>query len=242
MTDVELSEVVRKALDNFYRCRLQKLTELKLNDALRRKNPYLFKATGLRNGPEIVESILRAYMSSSEETIFGREFFEPIVRAVCSGVHAGSHGMDVIIETDDNYTAISVKSGPSWGNSSQMAQIRQDFEYRRRVYDNSRIRKQFRALLGHCYGRKKGEPGASRPYAVRSGQAFWEELTGEPDFYIRLADAMGNYPDAHSVQYHEAWEKAINRFGRDFLNRFCLEDGSIDWHAFIQFNSGSDGR
>jgi hypothetical protein len=60
-------------------------------------------------------------MSSSEETIFGDAFFEPIVKGVCGGVAAGGQGVDVVVETEDAYTVISVKSGPNWGNSSQMA-------------------------------------------------------------------------------------------------------------------------
>ena len=77
MNTAELEALIRKSLDEFYRRRLQKLSTLKLGDTLRKKNPYLFRAMGIQNAAEIVEGILQAYMSSSDEGIFGDVFFEP---------------------------------------------------------------------------------------------------------------------------------------------------------------------
>ena len=64
------------------------------------------RAIGIQKVSEIVTQILLAYMSSSDETIFGDAFFEPLVK-FCSG------GVDVAIETETVYKAISVKSGPN---------------------------------------------------------------------------------------------------------------------------------
>ena len=237
MADIEA--VVCNALNDFYKRRLQKLTELKLNEALRKKNPYLFRAVGVQKASEIIDRLLQAFMSSSEETIFGDAFFEPVVKAVCCGVAAGGAGVDVVIEKDDSYTVISVKSGPHWGNSSQMSKLKDDFAYARHVFDNKRLGKHFRAILGHGYGRKAGESNSKRPYDVRSGQAFWQELTGDPDFYLKLIRFMDKHPDAHRIQYEEEWNKASNRFEKEFLDRFSTPEGEIDWEKLVEFNSGS---
>jgi hypothetical protein len=240
MNSDELERLVHERLDEFYRRRLDKLTGLKLQETLKKKNPYLFRAIGVEKASEIVELILSAYMSSSEETIFGEAFFEPIARAACKGLPSGGTGIDVLIETEDEYTVVSVKSGPHWGNASQMARLRQDFETQRSIFTNRKMKKQFRALLAHCYGRKYGEPGPTRMYSIRSGQAFWEEITGDSDFYLKLIRLMDDYPAAHRAAYDKAWSKAVNRFEKEFLIRFSTEAGSIDWEELVRFNSGKN--
>ncbi|GAC1381939.1 MAG: hypothetical protein NVSMB33_08920 [Ktedonobacteraceae bacterium] len=107
---------------------MKKLSDLKLRDVLRKKNPYLFRAIGLQKVSEIVTQILTAYMSSSDETIFGDAFFEPIVKLCSGGVVSPSKGVDVAIETATVYKAISVKSGPNIFNSSQSEKQDQEFK------------------------------------------------------------------------------------------------------------------
>src|SRR5438105_4301531 len=117
LNPLELEELIRKSLDDFYLRRMKKLTELKLSNVLRKKNPYLFRAVGVQSASEIVTEILRAYMSSSDETIFGDAFFEPIAKICSGGIVSPSEGVDVAIETDNVYKAIAVKSGPNIFNS-----------------------------------------------------------------------------------------------------------------------------
>jgi hypothetical protein len=98
MDSNELELLVRKSLEDFYQRRINKLSTLKLRDTLKKKNPYLFRAVGIQKASEIVERLLRDYMSSSDEGIFGDAFFEPIAK-LCSGGHVSpSEGVDVAIE------------------------------------------------------------------------------------------------------------------------------------------------
>ncbi|HZU65643.1 MAG TPA: PmeII family type II restriction endonuclease [Ktedonobacteraceae bacterium] len=73
-----------------------------------------------------------------------------------------------------------------------------------------------------------------------SGQAFWEEITGDPDFYIKLINLMRDYPTQHRIEFEKEWAKALNRFELDFLNNFGNPDGSIDWEKLLRFNSGKE--
>ncbi|MCX6345136.1 MAG: PmeII family type II restriction endonuclease [Armatimonadetes bacterium] len=77
------------------------------------------------------------------------------------------------------------------------------------------------------------------PYATSSGQEFWQELTGDPDFYLKLIRLMDKLPEAHRDSYEEEWSKASNRFTKEFLDKFSTPDGSIDWEKLVEFNSGS---
>lgn len=175
-------------------------------------------------------------MSSSDEGIFGDAFFEPIAK-LCSGGHvAPSPGVDVAIETDNVYKAVAVKSGPNIFNSSQSKRMDDEFKsLRSRLL---KLHKQFDALLGHGYGRKHSDPTSNRIYRIRSGQAFWQELTGDVDFYLKLIRLMRDYPIKHRILFEKEWSKAVNRFEFDFLSEFADTDGGIDWEKLLKFNSG----
>lgn len=231
-----LEELIKKSLEKFYERRIAKLSGLKLKQALKRKNPYLFRAIGLEKVSELVERLLDDYMSASDETIFGDAFFEPIAKICSGGVVAPSEGIDVAIETDHLYKAISIKSGPNIFNASQVKRMDDEFlSLQRRIH---KIQKKFDPVLGHGYGKKVSESTKKRHYRIVSGQALWEELTGDPDFYIKLIELMRDYPRNHRIDFEKEWDKAVNRFERDILNEFALEDGSIDWKKLITFNSG----
>lgn len=234
MIPQELEDLIHRSLDNFYKRRLEKLTTLKLKDTLRKKNPYLFRAIGVLKASEIVEALLQAYMSSSDETIFGDAFFEPIVKQF--GTYSSGEGVDVIIETPTTYKAIAVKSGPNIFNASQAKRMNDEFHaMRSRMY---KVQKQFDALLGHCYGRRQSPPTAKRIYRISSGQAFWQELTGDADFYLKLLNLMRDYPSEHRKMFEVEWARAVNRFEGEFITDFCTPDGDIDWDKLLRFNSG----
>lgn len=238
MNQLDLEDLIRSSLDNFYQRRMKKLTELKLSSVLRKKNPYLLRAVGVRKASEIVQEVLKAYMSSSDETIFGDAFFEPIAKLCSGGIVSPSEGVDIAVETDTVYKAIAVKSGPNIFNASQAK--RQDQEFKSLRSRLLKLYKQFDALLGHGYGRKFSDPTDNRIYRIRSGQVFWEELTGDSDFYLKLISLMRDYPKEHRIAFEEAWDLAINRFEQEFLNNFGNPDGSIDWEKLLKYNSGKE--
>src|SRR5438270_758467 len=105
-----------------------------------------------------------------------------------------------------------------------------------------KIQKQFDPILGSCYGRSSPDQTrkSNRTYRILRGQALWEELTGDPDFYIKLMKLMSNYPVQHRAEFEEEWAKAINRFEHDFLNNFGNADGSINWEKLLRYNSGKE--
>ena len=113
ITSQQLEDKIGELLDGFYQRRNDKINTLKLKDALKRKNPYLYRAIGVQKASEIVEGLLSAYMSSSDEGIFGDAFFGPLAKFVSGGVVSPSEGVDIAKETATTYMAIAVKSGPS---------------------------------------------------------------------------------------------------------------------------------
>ena len=232
-----LSSLVKKHLSHFYTRRIDCLDNLSLKDVLKRKNPYLFRAVGVHDVGELIRNLLLAYSSSSDETVFGNEFFEPLVRDLSKGKTADGEGVDVLVETTTQITAYAIKSGTSVFNSSSRRDQEQSFvKMRNRLY---KTHKQFDAAVGYCYGRK-GRRNNAAPFREVAGQEFWKEITGDPECYIKVIEAMRNYPDIHRMEFLQAWTRAVNRFSAEFMYNFMSQDGTINWPALLRYNSGQE--
>jgi hypothetical protein len=237
-TDKELENIINNLLDDFYTRRIKKLSELKLKDTLKRKNPYLFKAIGTQDATEIVESLLSAYMSSSDEGIFGDAFFEPLAREISGFKVSPSEGIDIANEKANFYTAIAVKSGTNVFNASSKKKQNENFQtLQRRV---AKLKKRFEAIVGYCYGRKNPRGKSQYSFEEIAGQEFWARITGDEDFYLKIIRLMKRKPQEHKVFYQNEWAKAKNRFTSEFTSVFCKSDGSIDWDKLVEFNSGKE--
>ena len=42
-------------------------------------------------------------------------------------------------------------------------------------------------------------------------------------------------PAKHRQKYAPAWDAAINRFTREFVENLCFSSGNIDWEQLVQF-------
>lgn len=126
MKNLNLNDVLQYVEDNigvFHEKRILSLNNLKLSKILGRKNPYLYKAKNVLTADEIVRSIVDAHLSSSEEGIFG-DWLEGLAifinEKVFNGRKSGIPGIDLEFDYDDKRFIVTIKSGPNWGNSSQI--------------------------------------------------------------------------------------------------------------------------
>jgi hypothetical protein len=74
-------------------------------------------------------------------------------------------------------------------------------------------------------------------YGRRSGQAFWQEITGDPDFYLKLIQLMKDVPARNRPKYRPLWDAAVNKFRAEFIQDFCFANGAIDWEKLTAFGS-----
>ena len=109
-------QAIASALETFYGTLIEKIDGLNIQKVMKRKNPYLYRAKAMQSATEIVDSVLTAFVSSSEETIFGNCFFEPIA-------------IEIMIQNNETNTisAIAVKSGPSVFNADSKKRQEQNF-------------------------------------------------------------------------------------------------------------------
>src|ERR1700722_2095360 len=240
MDNAQLEQLIRRCLADFCKRRIDALETLDLKNVLKHKNPYLFRASGVTNAHEMVGQLLSAHVSSSDETIFGNVFFEPLCKAVTDAPIAAAAGADFAKERGDVYEVIALKSGPNIFSSSQQRKQGEDFtaiEASLRATLRS-MRKQFIPIMGCGYGSVHSEPTLKRRFYKLAGQAFWAHVTGDEDFYMKMVQYMKDEPAKHRQEFKAAWDRAENRFVREFTIDFCDTEGNILWERLTAFNSG----
>ena len=222
------------ALTEFYTSLTSTLDNIDVDLILKRKNPYLYRAKGINNALQIVDGILAAYVSSSEETVFGNAFFEPLAIVVSGGQKAVTEGMDITVDKNNTIYSIAVKSGTRVFNADSRKRQEENFQSaQKRAMQAHKV---FFPVVGYGYGKKKTSSG--KFYLELAGKDFWEWLTGDPDFYKKIIDYMGTRPDEYAKKFEDSYNKAQNRMVREFTIKYCNDDGSINWDSLIKFNSG----
>ncbi len=241
ITQHEIVEYVEFNIPRFHQNRLEKLETLKLESVLKRKNPYLFKAKNITTAGDLIKNILDAFLSSSEEGLFGG-FLEDLAIFVCNQVFGGrkssAEGIDLEFERDQTKYIVSIKSGPNWGNSSQIGKMRDNFSKAKRILGGNVYYTNIVAVNGCCYGRE------SRPnkgdYLKLCGQQFWSFISGNESLYTEIIEPLGHKAKEKNDQFLNEYSKVVNKFTMEFMQAFCDSEGQILWKKIVQFNS-SDG-
>ncbi|MFQ5401614.1 MAG: PmeII family type II restriction endonuclease [Anaerolineae bacterium] len=70
-------------------------------------------------------------------------------------------------------------------------------------------------------------------------QNFWYLISGNEQLYTDIIEPIGYRAREHNDTFLEQKARVTNRFTREFIDRFCHEDGRIDWVKLVEFNSGN---
>lgn len=235
----EVKGYVEQNVGKFHEKRLQNIERLKLKTILKRKNPYLFKAKNILTASDLIKSLLDAHLSSQEETIFG-DFLEGVAifinGIVFRGYKSSAEGIDLEFDKNFIHYIVSIKSGPNWGNSSQINRMKDNFKKAIKVLRTSNSQLHIQAVNGCCYGRdNRPEKGDYQKYC---GQRFWEFISEEKTLYINIIKPLGYKARERNDEFLEAYAQIINKFTLEFSQDFCV-DGKIDWATLVKFNSSS---
>jgi hypothetical protein len=235
----DVTQYVEKNIGTFHQKRIAGLNGLKLKMVLKKKNPYLFKAKYVLTAHDIIKSLTDAFISSQEETIFG-DWLEGLAIFINSKVYngrkSGIHGIDLEFDKTNSRCIVAIKSGPNWGNSSQIAKMKSDFTTAQKTLRTSNSKINIVAVNGCCYGKdNKPDKGSYFKYC---GQQFWEFISGDADLYTKIIEPLGHKAKERNDDFIQSYSKTINKFTAEFSKEFCKEDGSINWEKLVQFNSG----
>ena len=233
----EVGQYVEKNIGSFHKGRLESLKRLKLNRILERKNPYLFKAKNILLAQDLVRILLDAHLSSQEETIFGN-FLEGLAIFVNEKVYHGwkssTQGIDLEFNKDNIRYILAIKSGPNWGNSSQIRKMQDDFRKAKQTIRTSNSNLHVIAVNGCCYGRNtKPDRGDYYKYC---GQKFWEFISGNSNLYLKIIKPLGYSAKEKNEEFNEEYAQIVNKFTQEFSEKFVI-NGKINWDTLVQFNS-----
>ncbi len=233
----DVTKYVEDNIENFHKARLGSLKRLQLVKVLKRKNPYLFKAKYFLTPTDIVRALLSAHISSNEETIFG-DWLEGLAiylnQKVYGGEKSPTDGIDLDFTRDGQRYIVAIKSGPNWGNSSQIKKMRLDFRDALVRLRTSRSTATAMPINGCCYGNQNFDKG---DYLKVCGQKFWELITGDSDLYIKIIEPLGHKAKETNEEYNAEYAKIETAFVIQFTKEFCKDDLSIDWEKIVKINS-----
>lgn len=235
----EVREYVNENIVDFHERRVKSLEELTL-DKLLTKNPYLFRAKNLTTPTTLIGGLLDAFLSSSEEKLFG-DFLEGLALFVagktCNAHKSTAPGVDLEFIISGIHYIVSVKSGPNWGNSSQQKKLEEDLRKAAMRVKQINSSANGQPVLGICYGKRKTT--YLRGYLKITGQNFWYLISENPNLYIDIVEPIGYKAREHS-------EKFILQKGGieadligELRHRFCDIKGIIDWAKLVEFSCGN---
>jgi len=204
---------------------------------LKQKNPYLFKAKNVLTAQDLVKGFLDAFLQSQEETLFG-DFIEGLAIFVCDKVYGAKKseltGIDLEFEKGDIIYAVEIKAGWNWGNSSQIRQLRVNFENAKKPL-SAQTGKRVVAINGCCFGKdNKPDKGG---YLKLCGQRFWEFISGNTNLYIDIVEPIGHRAKQKNEEFLESYAQIVNKLTLEFSQKFC-DDGKINWTKLVEYNSG----
>ena len=233
-------EYVEQHIGDFHAQRLGGLDGLRLTQVLKRKNPYLFRAKNVLTTEEIVRSIVDAHISSNEETLFG-SWLEGLAIFISEeaygGYKSGITGIDLEFNSEGVRYIVAIKSGPNWGNSSQIAKMKADFISAKKTLRTSHSGLQVTAVNGCCYGQDNNPDKGD--YFKYCGQRFWHFISDDDALYTRIIEPLGHQARERNNAFLTAYAQRINQFTREFAQAFCLENGAIAWERLVEFNASA---
>jgi hypothetical protein len=221
----------------FHQNRIKHIQTLSLKKILKRKNPYLFRGKNILTAQDLIKPILDAYLSSQEETIFG-DFLEELAIFVCGEVFGGfksaAEGIDLEFTRKNIRYLVSIKSGPNWGNSSQIQRMKSNFKQAQKILGSSIKEAQVTFVNGCCYG-QDGKPNKGDYWKI-CGQAFWELISGNERLYIEIIEPLGHKAKEKNDAFYIEYTRILNCFTLEFGKEFC-DNGIINWKKLVEYNS-----
>lgn len=239
----KVSKFIDEHIEDFHKAQLASLRNLTLDMLLEQANPYLFTIKPSQTAGWWVVRLLSDYLAISEEKHFG-DFLERLAIFVagetCGGHKSTAQGVDLEFIDDDVHYVVSIKSGTSWGNSSQVAKLVEDMKRAKIRVQQSHTASQVQPVLGICYGKTRTNFNYRFPgFWKVVGQNFWYLISENEDLYTEIVEPIGYRAKQHNEAFKAELDSIVNRFTGSFIERFCSPSGAIDWERLVAFNSGN---
>jgi len=237
-TDEQIDSEIRKLLSNYYNRRITNISNIKLVDTIKNKNPYLLSANGINDFDSLIADIVNQYVQISDSAIFGDEFFEPLAIYISGGKKSLTEGVDLELRTHNAILLISIKSGVKIFNANSKAKQDDHMKKAMRIFQGEK--KSVRPIVGYCYGKKSSNgKGSKYIFEELAGKEFWKEISGVDDMYKFIVKSIENHSEnslkALRVKLVEEIKNLKERW-RDKASEVIdvdKESGLIDWSRLV---------
>ncbi len=206
---------------------LKNLETLKLKDF--NINPFLVNyLAAFLCGDTTPKSLAKALvypriLGTSINTSFGQNiqiFISSLAQV--AGTASGIDGMDIefVDAIDGRRKYCQCKAGPQTINKDDIATILGHFKHLHNKARLDRMNVQIDDMIvGVLYGTKEDLSAHYKiidsHYPVYCGSEFWEHLTGDTDFYHRLAKAFGEVVEEDNIDGSQLIQSKINDIARE---------------------------
>lgn len=207
-----------------------KLLSLHINDIIRNKNPYLYRASGIETCEQLVSRAFNDYVSSSVEGYFG-PFFEAVARVISGGVKPPKGGeVDLFIKLDGTVRLYVIKSGSKGFNSSSYDKAKRDIDSAEARLWQDKVTTEKR--ISFAYGRR-AKTSMKGGIVHLSSKDFWAELSGDPNFYKKLLDVCALLAPLYVADMQAPLADLL----KEAQESFC-EGDSVNWDKVMALVSG----
>ena len=235
--------LAKHVITPFYNSRLNNLTSLHLTSVIKRKNPYLFKAKNIELAGDLVKSLVDAFLSSQEETVFGNlleGFAIHVSKIRYAGFKSELKSVDLEFERANIYYIVGIKYGTNWGNSDQVAKMRDNFKVAKAILRERGITDEIVAVNGCIYGKDrwplKRHSDPDKQYYKYAGQEFWQFISGDENLYREIIAPIDKEARHKDETFKKAYTAKINEMTQDFMTSF-ITNNQIDWMKLIDYVS-----
>ncbi len=237
----------------FYEKRLEALKKLTLDDVLKKKNPYLVKAKNIEIAGDFVKTIVDAFLSSQEETMFGG-LLEGFAIHISHNLHGGFKStyksVDLEFERDGKYHIVGIKSSANWGNGDQVRQMRSNFIEAKEHLREAGMTREIVVVNGCIYGKdanplkrlsgakQKGkmvsvEIEPDKVYYKYAGQDFWNFISGDDELYQDIIKPIDEQARRRNEAFKAVYTAKINEMTQAFVENYMTAENRIDWVKII---------
>ena len=216
----DFEPIAHRRLDKFT-SRLKDKLSVDPEKIVLKKNPFLFRMRVGSDPEEYAKKIVDAYLSSSEETMFGN-VLEDLAVQICmhakQGIKSSASNIDLEYMQENTRTIVQIKSGVNWGNSSQHKALRESFMQAQRILRQGNRDLQIRCIEGCCYGKSEiKDQGTHYRYV---GQKFWEEISDWEGTATAVIELMGIHS---SNGLEDARRQACDRIVSYLEDNYAIE-------------------
>lgn len=113
--------------------------------------------------------------------------------------------------------------------------MREDFRTAKKILRTSKSGLNIIAINGCCYGMDNNPDKGD--YFKYCGQDFWSFISGEETLYTDIIEPLSTKAKEMNETYQIEYAKLVNTITKEFIENYCLKDGSINWKKIVEINS-----